>query len=171
MKSLRLLLLLPLFCLGVPMPGQTFGEITGEVRDPSGAAVPNAVITAANKGTNAIRAATSNEAGIYSLPSLLPGTYDVKAVKDGFRAITRADIELQVQQTARIDFNMQIGQVTELVEVLGGPDSRQLPDSQSAEEVAEVIVEVIASRQPDVYTRAGAHDRVVDYYRTVAVDP
>jgi len=52
----------------------------------------------------------------------------------------------------------------------GGPDSRQLPDSQSAEEIAEVIVTVISSRQPDVYTRAGAHDRVVEYYETVAVD-
>ena len=52
----------------------------------------------------------------------------------------------------------------------GGPDSRQLPDSQSAEEIAEVIVHVIGSRQADVYTRAGAHDRVVEYYKTVAVD-
>jgi NADP-dependent 3-hydroxy acid dehydrogenase YdfG len=53
----------------------------------------------------------------------------------------------------------------------GGPDSRQLPDSQSAEEVAEVIVGVITSRQPDVYTKAGAHDRVVSYYDTVGIDP
>ena len=53
----------------------------------------------------------------------------------------------------------------------GGPDSRQLPDSQSAEEVAAVIVNVIVSRHPDVYTRPGAHDRVVKYYETIAVDP
>jgi NADP-dependent 3-hydroxy acid dehydrogenase YdfG len=53
----------------------------------------------------------------------------------------------------------------------GGPDSRLLPDSQSAEEVAEVIVGVIASRQPDVYTKAGAHDRVVNYFDTLAMDP
>jgi len=53
----------------------------------------------------------------------------------------------------------------------GGPDSRLLPDSQSAEEVAEVIVGVIASRQPDVYTKAGAHERVVNYFDTLAVDP
>jgi short-subunit dehydrogenase len=53
----------------------------------------------------------------------------------------------------------------------GGPDSRHLPDSQSAEEVAAVIVGVIGSRHPDVYTRAGAHDRVVNYFTTLAVDP
>jgi short-subunit dehydrogenase len=53
----------------------------------------------------------------------------------------------------------------------GGPDSRQLPDSQSAEEVAAVIVSVIASRQPDVYTRTGAHERVAKYFSTVGTDP
>lgn len=53
----------------------------------------------------------------------------------------------------------------------GGPDSRTFQASQSAEEVAAVIAGVIASRLPDVYTRAGAHDQVVAYYDTVGVDP
>jgi short-subunit dehydrogenase len=52
----------------------------------------------------------------------------------------------------------------------GGPDSRQLPDSQSAEEVAVVITEVIDSRQPDVYTRPGSAQRVAEYYATVGSD-
>lgn len=53
----------------------------------------------------------------------------------------------------------------------GGPDSRSFPGSQSAEEVADVIAQVIETRQPDVYTRQGARERVVDYYATVGVDP
>ena len=53
----------------------------------------------------------------------------------------------------------------------GGPDSRQLPYSQSAEEVAEVIANVIDSRRNDVYTRAGSRDRVVEYYSTIGEDP
>lgn len=53
----------------------------------------------------------------------------------------------------------------------GGPDSRQLPDSQSAEEAAAVIVGVIDSRRPDVYTRPGARDRVVSYFGSLGVDP
>jgi short-subunit dehydrogenase len=53
----------------------------------------------------------------------------------------------------------------------GGPDSRQLPDSQSAEEVAAVIAGVIESRLPDVYTRAGARDRVTAYYTSLGADP
>jgi short-subunit dehydrogenase len=52
----------------------------------------------------------------------------------------------------------------------GGPDSRQLPDSQSAEEVAAVIVEVIDSRKPDVYTRPGSAQRVAEYYAAVGSD-
>ena len=53
----------------------------------------------------------------------------------------------------------------------GGPDSRQIPDSQSAEEVAAVIAGVIESRLPDVYTRPGAHDRIAGYYASVGTDP
>jgi short-subunit dehydrogenase len=53
----------------------------------------------------------------------------------------------------------------------GGVDSRQLPESQSAEDVAAVIADVIASPQPDVYTRAGWQARVAAYYATVGLDP
>ena len=55
--------------------------------------------------------------------------------------------------------------------VHGGPDSRSLPDSQSAEEVAEVIAGVIESRAPDVYTRAGASGRIAAHYAAIGVDP
>jgi short-subunit dehydrogenase len=53
----------------------------------------------------------------------------------------------------------------------GGPDSRQLPNAQSPEEVAAVIASVIETRRPDVYTRAGARATVASYYATVAEDP
>jgi NADP-dependent 3-hydroxy acid dehydrogenase YdfG len=53
----------------------------------------------------------------------------------------------------------------------GGPDSRDLPYSQSAEEVAAVIADVIESRKPDVYTRAGFHDRIAAYYASIGTDP
>jgi short-subunit dehydrogenase len=53
----------------------------------------------------------------------------------------------------------------------GGPDSRQLPESQSAEEVAAVIADVIETRKPDVYTRPGAAARVATYYAAIGEDP
>ncbi|HEU5358524.1 MAG TPA: SDR family NAD(P)-dependent oxidoreductase [Gemmatimonadales bacterium] len=55
--------------------------------------------------------------------------------------------------------------------VHGGPDSRELPNSQSAEEVAAVIADVIESRRPDVYTRAGARKMVLDHYAASGEDP
>ena len=53
----------------------------------------------------------------------------------------------------------------------GGLDSRQHPDSQSADEVAEVIAQVIESRSPDVYTRVGSRDHVARYMARVGADP
>jgi len=53
----------------------------------------------------------------------------------------------------------------------GGPDSRSLPDSQSAEEVAAVIAQVIETRRPDVYTRPGAQARIAAYYADLGEDP
>jgi NADP-dependent 3-hydroxy acid dehydrogenase YdfG len=53
----------------------------------------------------------------------------------------------------------------------GGPDSRQFPDGQTADDVAQVIARVVDSREPDVYTRAGFRERVIGYYSTVGTDP
>jgi NADP-dependent 3-hydroxy acid dehydrogenase YdfG len=53
----------------------------------------------------------------------------------------------------------------------GGVDSRQIPESQSADEVAAVVVDVIRTRRPDVYTRAGSRDRIVAYYASLGEDP
>ncbi len=92
---------------------QTAAEITGEVRDPSGAVVPNASVTATNAATNVARPTTTNSAGIYSFPELTPGTYQVKVAAAGFETVVKTNIELQVQQTARIDFTLAVGQSTQ----------------------------------------------------------
>jgi Carboxypeptidase regulatory-like domain len=96
---------------------QTFAALSGETRDASGAVVAGAIVTAVNVGTNAARSVTTNEAGDYSFPSLPPGTYTVKIEKTGFKTVIRNEIELQVQQSARVDFEMQVGQVSESIEV------------------------------------------------------
>ena len=112
--------LLVAFACHVVMFGQTFGEITGEVRDASGGTVAGAAVTLTNKTTGAARTVLTNQVGVYSFPSLPPGIYDLKVAMQGFQVVTRRDLELQVQQTARIDFTLQVGQVTETVEVSGG---------------------------------------------------
>jgi hypothetical protein len=101
------------------LEGQTLGTFTGEIKDATGAAVANATVTVRNTATNGLRVVTTNEEGIYSIPALNPGTYDVKVENSGFKVSTRTGIELQVQQTARVDFTLELGQVNETVEVTG----------------------------------------------------
>ena len=97
---------------------QTGGTITGEVKDPSGALVQSASITVTNAATNVARTAETNSAGLYNFPGLIPGTYQVKASSAGFQTSVAKDIELQVQQTARVDFELTVGQASQTVEVV-----------------------------------------------------
>ena len=107
------------FGLAVSGHAQTLGEITGLVTDASGAVIPEARITVTNTNTNAARTTVTNAAGVYSVPSLIPGIYSVRAEANGFQSVVRAGIELQVQQAARLNFEMPVGQVTEAIEVTG----------------------------------------------------
>ncbi len=104
--------------VSVPCLAQTFGEITGEVRDASGGVIPGAAVTAVNQATNAIRTAVSNNAGVYSFPALQPGTYVVKVELQGFHTAT-GTVSLQVQQTARLNFTLEVGEISETVQVSG----------------------------------------------------
>lgn len=95
-------------------------EISGAAQDPSGAVLAGVVVTVTNPATNTQRTSTTNAAGTYSLPALPPGVYNMKAELTGFSAQTRNGIELQVGQVARIDISLQVGNVTESVNVTGG---------------------------------------------------
>ena len=106
-----------LCCCGLPLLGQTFGEITGRVSDPSGAGIPGAVLTLTNTATNAVRQTDSGSDGFYSFPSVPPGFYNLKSEHPGFKVAASDGIEVQVQQTVRLDLTLQVGAVNESVEV------------------------------------------------------
>ena len=104
----------------VQLFGQTFGEITGLVTDSSGGVAANTLVTVTNPQTNFTRTANTNTAGLYTFPNLLPGVYNVKVEIQEFQAEVRTNVELQVEQAARIDFQLRVGAVTQTVEVSGG---------------------------------------------------
>jgi hypothetical protein len=104
--------------LGAPLFAQTLGTITGEVRDSTGAVVPGATVTVVNKATNATRTTSSNAVGLFDFPALPPGPYTVKSELEGFKTVSR-DLELQVQQTARVNFTLELGAISELATVTG----------------------------------------------------
>jgi len=117
---MRRMLPLILFCGAVVTArAQTLGTITGEVTDATAAVVPGATVTIRNVDTNATRTVVTNADGLYSVPLLQPGIYDVRVEKEGFRGAARSAIELQVQQTARVDFTLAVGQVSETLNVAG----------------------------------------------------
>jgi len=104
------------FLSGLSLTGQTLGDISGQVADPSGAGVPNSVVTLTNTATNAVRTANTNEQGLYTFTSVPPGTYNLKVEHPGFKTTT-SNVEVQVQQSVRLDMTLQVGQVSESVEV------------------------------------------------------
>jgi hypothetical protein len=96
---------------------QTTGEITGAVTDSSGGSVANATVSIRHHSNGAIRVAATNDAGIYRVASLQPGTYELKIEKEGFRPVVWNLLEVAVQDTVRIDVQLQIGAVSEAVTV------------------------------------------------------
>jgi len=105
--------------------GQTLGEITGQVTDSTGAAVPGAAVTLINIATNATRSTVSTDAGVYTFPSVPPGFYNIKTEHTGFKTAASNNVEVQVQQTVRLDVTLQVGQVSESVEVSAAADLLQ----------------------------------------------
>src|SRR5262245_59462145 len=104
----------------VPHAGaaQTFGQITGIVTDTSGGVLIGSSITVTNTQTGAIVTQQANSSGVYVFPNLLPGIYTVKVEMDGFNSAARNRIELQSQQTIRLDFRLELGTLTETVEAV-----------------------------------------------------
>jgi len=104
--------------LGSSLYGQQLnGTIVGSVVDPSGSLIPNAQITVTNKDTNAARETRSDGAGNYILSFLPAGAYKITASASGFREKTVDNETLQVGQTLRVNFAMEVGNVAEKVEV------------------------------------------------------
>jgi hypothetical protein len=92
-------------------------QVTGRISDASGAVVPGAQISLTNQATGFKRETVTNEEGYYTIPLLQPGNYEISVRKDGFKPIIQSWITLQVEQVARLDFNLETGAVNETVMV------------------------------------------------------
>jgi Carboxypeptidase regulatory-like domain/TonB-dependent Receptor Plug Domain len=109
---LSVLLLLPVMAMA-----QATGQINGIVKDTSGAVLPGVTIEATNAGTGAVRTAVSGADGGFTIPLLQPGEYNVKASLSGFRGAMREGVRVTVTETARVVFDLEVGQLTETVTV------------------------------------------------------
>ncbi|MGC2530830.1 MAG: carboxypeptidase-like regulatory domain-containing protein [Candidatus Acidiferrum sp.] len=105
------------------------GKITGVVTDSSGAAIPNATVTVKSTALMAPRNTTTSGEGVYLFDLLPPGTYDVTITGNGFRTETQTGVVITAGFTATVSPKLQVGEVTQTVQVEGEP----VVDLQSAQ--------------------------------------
>src|ERR1051326_1839167 len=104
-------------CFTSNLGAQATAQMSGTVRDESGAVLPGVQVTVTQTDTGVSRSSVSNDTGFYSLPSLPLGPYKVEATLPGFRTFTQMGIVLQVGSNPVIDVRMEVGQVAQVVEV------------------------------------------------------
>ena len=93
------------------------GTILGSVQDSSGAAVPGTAVTIVNTETGLTRSVVTDSSGEYTVPSLPPGLYSASAEMKGFKKVSVSGIRLNVDQKARVDLQLEVGEVTESIQV------------------------------------------------------
>lgn len=154
-------------------PAQTTtGTIFGVLRDGSGAVIPQAQVTARNVATSLQRVASTDESGTYVISNLPVGQYSLSAEKAGFRRFVQEGISLVVNENARVDIALTVGQVTESITVTAestGVDTRssamgevvdrtrvqELPlKGRNTMELARVVPGVLRVSAPSSVTQA-----------------
>jgi hypothetical protein len=113
-------------------------SVNGFVQDATGAFVPGVSVKATNTQTGIVTAVITNEAGTYNIPSLLPGTYRLTAELPGFRTAVINDVQLGASAAGRYNFTMEVGEVTQAVEVTAnnwsGTDRGKGPRASACDE-------------------------------------
>src|ERR1051325_199926 len=121
-NRIRLLLLLLMsasFVVVVHAQTTTVGNLTGNVRDANGAAVPKVEIVITEEATTKSRTVVSDDGGYYSAPSLPAGRYTITVSATGFKKTVNNGVDLHVGEDKVLNFELQVGQVSEVVNVVG----------------------------------------------------
>ncbi len=125
-------------CMAAAASAQvTTGTILGAVTDSAGQVVPGAQVTITEVGKDNSRQLTTDDSGDYTLPFLIPGTYTISVEKAGFKRYVRSGVILQLDQSARIDVTLEVGELSETTTVVG---AAPLVDTENAS-IGEVIEE------------------------------
>ncbi|MBI4464907.1 MAG: TonB-dependent receptor, partial [Acidobacteria bacterium] len=119
LKKFNSIALAMVFCASIALAQVTTGTISGVVRDATGAVVPGASVVVRNVETGVSRTVSTDAQGQYRAPNISLGRYEVQASLTGFQTAVRSGISLSVGQEAAVNFTLEVGQVTERVEVTG----------------------------------------------------
>ena len=99
---------------------ETRGTILGTVKDPTGAVVPGVEVVVTNLDTNVATHSITNDSGLYEVPLLLPGQYEVTGGLQGFKKCVRRGVTVSVGSRINIEIQLEVGQVTDSVTVTAG---------------------------------------------------
>jgi hypothetical protein len=114
--------------------------LTGTVKDSSGAIIPNAQVSITDLATGVTRNVSTDGAGLYTAPNLLPGNYEVRVTAQGFSTQVRTGITLTVGAQQLLDIAMQVGQVSQTVKVTAEAPTVELTSSTLSAEVNATTV-------------------------------
>ncbi len=143
MKKLALCILAACFAAGM-FAQDVSGTIEGTVLDPTGAAVPKAKVTITNTDRNQPHTVATNDSGIYSVPFLPVGNYSVKVEASGFKSDERTGIVLNVDDVVKIDLKMEVGAMTDTIEVKAAAVQVDLSTPASATTITGTQVRELA---------------------------
>lgn len=111
--------ILAMLAAGVVSGQETTGTLLGTIYDPTGAPVLHAKVTATEAGTGRVHEGFSDAAGVYTLPLLPIGSYEIAAEVTGFKRAKQGNVLLHLAESLKVDFTLELGEVSESVEVSG----------------------------------------------------
>lgn len=116
--TMKCLVATSLLLLVLPAAAQTgLGKITGTVTDSSGLAIPGAEIAATQTETGEVRRTSSNQSGVYVISPLPLGVYRIETRKEGFKAVSRGGVRIDVNSVVTVDLALEVGNVSEKITV------------------------------------------------------
>jgi len=136
-------------------------SITGQIVDPTGAAVPGASVNVTNVATGAVISARSNETGSFATPFLAPGRYELTVESAGFKKFVRQNIILQAQDRLRVDVPMEVGEVTSSVTVAAQISQLQTETATRSQVLASEIIANIPTQGRNPFQIAWAAAGVI----------
>ncbi len=170
-----------LLLISVPVFSQVnLGRINGTVTDQTGGVVAGATVTVLDVERGVPRTLTTDDAGAYSAPALIPGAYTVRVESKGFSTVERKDVAVGVGQEIRVDVTLAPGEQTQLVTVTGelpevNTTNAQLGGIIETKTIQDLPVEgrtflALANYRPGVMTKPGAGGGLIQYTNGMRAD-
>src|SRR5712664_341968 len=124
-----------IWAISILWTGQVYAQVagatlTGTVKDSSGAVIPNAQVAITDMATGGTRTVSPGSAGLYTAPNLSPGTYEIRVTATGFSTQLQKSVTLTVGAQQVLDFTMQVGQMSQTVEVTTEAPTVELTSSE-----------------------------------------